>query len=99
MNFSEYGNEVILEAEELRAIIRGEIGFRKCPDCEGHGESWMLHYVSADDPNELEEFKEVSAQFAADFEVDNFPQYSYGECLLYDCDTCGGVGYVPVEHL
>lgn len=101
MNFSEYGNEVILEAEELRAIIRGEIGFRKCPDCQGDGESWTLHYILADDPDQdNEQFKEVSAQFAADFDEDNLPpQYSFGECHLDSCETCHGVGYVPVEHL
>ena len=53
MELTEYG--VALEREELRAIIKGEIGFRKCPDCEGHGESWTLHYVLADDPKEIEE--------------------------------------------
>jgi hypothetical protein len=101
MNFSEYGNEVILEAEELRAIIRGEIGFRRCPDCQGDSQSWTLHYILADDPDQdNEQFKEVSAQFAADFDEDNLPpQYSFGECHLYSCETCHGVGYVPVEHL
>jgi hypothetical protein len=95
MELTEYG--VTLEPEELRAIIKGEIGFRKCPDCGGHGESWTLHYVLADDPNESEEYKDVSAQFAADFVVDDYPQYSYGECFLYDCHTCHSVGYIPME--
>ena len=98
MNFSQYGNEVILEAEELRAIIRGEIGFRKCPDCEGHGESWVLHYVSADDPKEVEDFKDVSEGFATNFVVDDYPEYSWGECYLYPCETCGGVGYIFIEE-
>ncbi len=96
MELSEYG--VTLEPKELRAIIKGEIGFRKCPDCEGHGESWALHYVLADDPNEIEDTKDVGAQFAADFVVDDYPQYSYGECFLYDCDTCKSVGYILIEE-
>jgi hypothetical protein len=101
MNFSQYGNEVILEAEELRAIIRGEIGFRKCPDCQGEGEIWTFQYVLADDPDQNNyQFKDVSAQFASDFDEDNLPpEYSYAECFLDDCEICHTVCYVPVEHL
>lgn len=95
MEITEYG--VTLEPEELRAIIKGEIEFRKCPDCEGHGESWTLHYVLADDANEIEEYKDVSAQFAADFVVDDYPEYSWGKCYCYDCHTCHSVGYIPME--
>jgi hypothetical protein len=98
MQISDYG-EVLLDTGELRAIIRGEMTFRKCPDCQGDGKSWTLHYVLADSPSGLEESTEVSAQFAADFQVDDFPQYSYGECLLYDCDTCRCVGYVLSESI
>jgi hypothetical protein len=98
MQISDYG-EVLLDTGELRAIIRGEMTFRKCPDCQSDCKSWTLHYVLADSRSGLVEFKEVSAQFAADFQVDDFPQYSYGECFLYDCDTCGGVGYVPSESI
>jgi len=96
MDFTDYG--ITLEPEELRDILTGKIGFRKCPDCLGEGETWTLHYVLADDPDQdNEQFKEVSAQFAADFLVDNYPEYSWGECCLYKCDTCKGVGYVPIE--
>ncbi len=96
MYISEYG--VTLEPEELRGIIRGEIGFRKCPDCQGYGESWTLHYVEADDKNEVEQFRDVSDEFAANFSVDDHPELTYGECFLYKCDTCKGVGYLPVEQ-
>jgi hypothetical protein len=48
----------------------------------------------ADDPNEIEADKAVSDQFAADFLVDDYPQYSWGECQLWDCETCHTVGYV-----
>lgn len=95
--YSRNGTDIVLEASELRAIIRGDVDVRKCPDCRGDGESWFLHYVLADDVNENEETKEVSEQFAADFLVDNYPEYSYGECVLYDCDTCCGVGYIVVR--
>jgi hypothetical protein len=96
MEINEYG--VRLELRELRAIIKGETEFRKCPDCQGEGNQWTLHYVLADDPNEIEETKDVGAQFAADFVVDDYPQYSYGQCFLYDCDTCKTVGYILVEE-
>ena len=96
MQRSEYG--ITLEADELRNIIKGVTEIRKCPDCETHGKSWTLHYVSADDPNELEQFKDVSEVFAINFVVDDYPQYSYGECFLYDCETCGSVGYLFVEE-
>ena len=86
---------IALEPEELRGIIKGNIPIRKCPDCLGEGESWTLHYVLEDDPDQdNEQTKEVSAQFAADFEVDNFPEYSYGECQLYECESCSTVGYI-----
>lgn len=98
MDIDDYGN-VRLEAKELRAIIRGELGFRKCPDCQGEGESWTLHYVLANNPDQDEQMKDVSAQFAADFDEDNLPpEYSWGECALYECETCGSVGYLPVEE-
>ena len=96
MDFTDYG--ISLEPEELREIITGKMGFRKCPDCQGECESWTLHYILADDlDQDNEKFKDVSAQFAADFDEDNLPpQYSFGECHLYKCDTCKGVGYVPI---
>jgi hypothetical protein len=97
MNISEYG--VSLDAEELRDIIQGKMSFRRCPECEGEGTVWCLHYVLADDPNEIEDQKSVGAQFAADFLVDDHPQYSYGECRLYDCYVCHGVGYIPADFL
>jgi len=35
---------------------------------------------------------------SAYYDEDNLPpEYSYGECYLYKCDTCKGVGYVPIE--
>lgn len=85
--------------KELRAIIRGEIVFRKCPDCQGEGESWTLHYTLVNDPDQEEQQKDVSAQFAADFDENNLPpEYSWGECWLYDCETCDGVGYLQIDH-
>lgn len=87
MYFSEYG--VSLEAGELRDILTGKTGFRRCPDCEGHGESWILHYVDVNDPDQNnEQYKIVSAQFAADFDEDNIhSEYSWAECDLEDCET------------
>jgi hypothetical protein len=98
MEISEY--EVRLEPEELRNIIKGKTETRKCPDCGTAGKIWTLHYVLANDPDQdNEQFKEVSDQFAADFDEDNLPpEYSYGECYLYDCDTCKGVGYILIQE-
>ena len=96
MDISEHG--ITIEAKELRAVIRGELGFRRCPDCQGEGDSWVLHYSLADDPLGIEDQKEVGPQFAADFLVDNYPEYSFGECYLHTCNTCHGVGYVPTEE-
>jgi len=93
MQPSPYGG-IEIQAEELRALIKGDIGARKCPDCGGKGQEWRLHYVLADDPDEIEEDKTVSDQFAADFLVDDYPQYSWGQCFLWDCETCYTVGYV-----
>jgi hypothetical protein len=89
-------DSISLEPEELRDIIKGNVPVRKCPDCLGKGESWTFHYVLANDPDENnEQFKDVSSQFAADFNEDNLPpEYSYGVCFLYDCETCFTVGYV-----
>ena len=97
MYFNEY--DISLEAEELRGILIGEIGFRKCSDCQGEGKSWILNYVLADDPDQSnEQFKIVSAQFAADFDEDNLPpEYSWADCDLENCETCYAVGYIPIE--
>ena len=97
MNISSDG--VFMDAEELSDIIKGKMSFRRCPECEGEGEVWALHYVLADDPNQIEDQKNVGPQFAADFLVDDHPQYSYGECYLYGCHVCHGVGYIPVDFL
>jgi len=98
MQFSNYDDYIILDAEELRNIIKGKTEVRKCPDCQGEGQTWTLHYVLTDDPDQDEQMKDVSAQFAADFDEDNLPpEYSWGECHLYDCETCHGVGYLFVE--
>ena len=97
MQFSEYG--ILLEAEELRDILTGKIGFRRCPDCQGEGESWILHYTLADDLDPShQQYKIVSAQFAADFDENNIPpEYSWAECDFEDCETCSKVGYIPIE--
>jgi hypothetical protein len=51
------------------------------------------------DPDQEEQQKDVSAQFAADFDENNLPpEYSWGECWLYDCETCDGVGYLQIDH-
>ena len=95
MQCSEYG--ITLEADELRDIIKGVTEFRKCPDCQGEGNQWTLHYILADDLQDNEQFRDVSAQFAADFDENNLPsEYSFGECFLYDCETCSSVGYIPI---
>lgn len=97
MNISDYG--ISMDSEELRAIIRGKFDFRRCPDCEGEGKEWVLHYALADDPNEIEDQKKVGAQFAADFVLADHPQYSFGECFEHECETCYGVGYIPADFL
>jgi hypothetical protein len=85
--------------EDMRRTIRGEMEWRRCPDCGGDGESWFLHWVEANDPNEIEQDRPVSAQFAADFLVDDWPDYSYGEVCLEECYLCGTIGYLPTELL
>lgn len=98
MMISDHG--IYLDPDELRGIIRGEISFRKCPDCQGEGKTWALHYVEASDPDQdNEQFRDVSDQFAADFLVDNYPDLLFGECLQYTCNTYHGVGYISVEGL
>jgi hypothetical protein len=73
--------------------------FGGVPSAKVRGKVWVLHYVLADDPNEIEDQKNVGEQFAADFLVDDHPQYSYGECYQYECDVCYGVGYIPADFL
>ena len=98
MRFTCY-SEIILDTKELRNIIEGKTNVRKCPDCQGEGQQWFLYHTLTDDPDQdNKQFKHVSAQFAADFDEDNLPpEYSWGKCDLYDCDTCLGVGYLFVD--
>lgn len=96
MNISE--EEVTLEPKELHDILTGKLGFRKCGDCQGACEVWTLHYTLAEGPDTSEQFLDVSEEFATTFDPDNLPpEYSWGECVLYDCFTCKGVGYIPIE--
>jgi len=96
MEHSILADSILIEPEKLRDIIKGNVSVRKCPDCLGEGESWTLHYVLANDPDENnEQCKDVNEQFVADFNEDNLPpEYSYGACRLYDCENCSTVGYV-----
>jgi hypothetical protein len=41
MQFSDYG-DIILEAEELRNIVKGKTEVRKCPDCQVRGKPGLF---------------------------------------------------------
>ena len=98
MEFNEDYTEVRMEPKELRHIINGKTETRRCPDCQGTGEQWVLHYTLSDTLKEIEEFKYVEPGFAQSFVVDDHPEYSWGECFIYDCDECKGVGYITIQE-
>jgi hypothetical protein len=83
--------DIVLTPEELRNIITGKALYRRCPSCQGEGESWTLHYTTYADPDN-EQQREMSAQEAADFVQP--PEYDWTELNLYDCDECNSVGYI-----
>lgn len=76
-------DHMYLEVSDLRGIITGGIPVRRCPDCEGSGVEWWLHYTLKECPkNEIQ--REVSADFAAGFCIDDYPDYDWAECERYD---------------
>jgi hypothetical protein len=84
---------VYLEAEELRALIVGEVPVRKCFDCEGTGMASYLHYTLKERPHD-ELDRQLSPQQAADFCVDDYPDYDWADVETDTCDSCKGIGYV-----
>jgi len=82
-----------ITASDLRATIRGEMLWRKCPDCNGTGQEWWIEYALKERPHDSLQ-RDCSAQEASDFCIDDWPEYSYGEVGNQDCDTCDSVGYV-----
>ncbi len=82
-----------ITASDLRATIRGEMLWRKCPDCNGTGQEWWIEYALKERPHDSLQ-RNCSAQEASDFCIDDWPDYSYGVVGNQDCDTCYSVGYV-----
>lgn len=73
-------------AEELRDIIKGNLSFRRCPDCVGKG--YLMCNGETGEPWEN--------QSQAESEV----QDALGEDIYYEypCDTCNSIGYIEVPE-
>ena len=84
---------ISLEPSELRAIITGKAQYRRCPDCEGTGEVWCAEYTLKNSPL-ISDFKNLSSQQAADFSLDDWPDWDWAEILTDECENCNTVGYV-----
>jgi hypothetical protein len=85
-----YSDDLVVNHEDLRKIIRGECIIKKCPDCQGDGNIY-LHYTSDDD-----EPKQVSRQFYDEWNHDE--DRDDGQSVESErCETCHGVGYTVVE--
>ena len=68
-----------LGEEDLRSLIRGQIIFRKCPDCEGEG---IWYYIEDSD---LPVTNTTYEKAGGANHIENDTQR---------CETCKGVGYV-----
>ena len=85
-----------LTSEQVRAIVTGQMLFCRCPDCDGKGKNWWMYYTLKERPHdELE--KIVSAKYAANFCLDDYPDIDWAEFDEYDCETCQGIGYLSNE--
>lgn len=82
-----------ITAEDLRATIRGEVPWRKCPDCNGTGEEWWIEYALKERPHDHLQ-RSCSAQEASDFCLDDWPDYDYGFVGNAPCVICNSVGYI-----
>lgn len=85
-----------LSSEQVRAIITGQMLFRRCPDCDGKGQVWWMHYTLKERPHDDLQ-KIVSAQYAADFCSDDFPDIDFADFEECDCEICQGIGYLSNE--
>lgn len=82
-----------ISPQDLRATIRGEMPWRRCPDCNGTGRAWWITYALKERPHDdLQRF--CSEQEASDFCLDDWPDYDYGVVGKDFCDSCNSVGYL-----
>jgi hypothetical protein len=84
---------VEMTSAQIRATIRGELQWRKCPDCNGEGQEWWIEYALKERPHDALT-RDCSAQEASDFCIDNWPDYDYGCIGHEECRLCEGIGYV-----
>jgi len=84
---------ISLEPEELRDIILGKTQYRRCPDCQGESETWYVEYTLKERPHDSD-FKDLTPQQAADFRIDDWPDYDWAEVMSQKCETCNAVGYI-----
>ena len=99
--------EVIMSASELRQIIRGEISFRKCPECDGELVQYTVQYESAkpedaNDPYKIETISEDLYQYwdsdeCAFVGIEIPDHWIDPEAHQSTCELCKGVGYVSNE--
>ena len=82
-----------ISASALRDTIRGEMPWRKCPDCNGTGQEWWIEYALKERPHDHLQ-RSCSAQWASDFCLDDWPDYTYGFVGNAPCGTCNSVGYI-----
>jgi len=81
--------------EFLRGIIKGEVNFRKCPDCYGEGDAYA--YNDGQIPCTMQEWSEIEAEgeeWRKAHPGESLPDRYYGG--PEGCETCEGVGYIQV---
>lgn len=88
--------DISLCPEELRQIITGQIHFRKCPECQGKGETWYIEYTLPERPHDSL-FKDITEDEFTNFSLDDHPNWDWAEALSQECETCNTVGYVSNE--
>lgn len=106
-NSSDDEYEVTISVSELRQIIRGEINFRKCPECNGKLVEYTVQYESAkpedaSDPCKIESISEELFQYwdfskCAFIGIEIPDHWIDPEAHQSTCEVCKGLGYVSNE--
>jgi hypothetical protein len=86
-----------LEPWELRDIILGKVNFRRCPECQGKGETWYIEYTLKERPHDSDFIDPISEEMAANFSLDDHPEWDWAEACSAECETCKTVGYISNE--
>lgn len=65
----------------------------RCPRCNGAGYLWYLEFTLKERPHDSLH-RELTPEQAANFYLEDYPDYDWAEVDKEKCEVCDGVGYL-----